>query len=189
MAVDHARHFSIPALPSSPGTRDSLSSHTIVVFLFVDVSNSAELQQQLTEGALDPACALFNASLVPSVFTVLQAAAKAAHSSDRQSLRTRSVHSEIVFNLAGSRHIGPSLAKFGIATGCPSVFLVLFDPGEEAIRRAPELVRGRSVALDELGSVSDREAIKVAYKISDNELRESSLEQAVATRIAARDLL
>ncbi len=189
MAVDHARHFSIPALASSLGSRDSPSSHTIVVFLFVDVSNSAQLQQHLTDGTLDPACALFNAALVPSVFTVQQAAAKAAHSLDRQSLRTRSVHSEIVFNLAGSRHIGPSLAKFGITPECRSVFLVLFDPGEEAIRRVPELVMGRNVDLDELQSVCDREAIKGAYKISDKELRESSLEQAVATRIAARDLL
>jgi EKC/KEOPS complex subunit CGI121/TPRKB len=43
---------------------------------------------------------------VPDVFPVLAAAHKALLSNSRGSLTTRTLHSELVYNYSGSKHVG-----------------------------------------------------------------------------------
>lgn len=67
---------------------------------------------------------------VPDVFPVLAAAQKALLSKSRESLTTRTLHSELVYNISGSKHV-ITLTAFGFALyeivvteyvdGCPFV--------------------------------------------------------------------
>lgn len=56
-------------------------------------------------GELRPECALANAALVADVLVLAAAAHKALAAAARGGLRTRSLHSELVFNLSGSKHV------------------------------------------------------------------------------------
>ena len=56
-------------------------------------------------GALQPECSLANAELVPSLLVLRVAAFKALLAQQRGALRTKSLHAEVVFNLAGSKHV------------------------------------------------------------------------------------
>ncbi|CAD6239571.1 unnamed protein product [Miscanthus lutarioriparius] len=78
---------------------------TISIALFSDVSNSRELLDLMQSGKLEPEVAFLSASLVPDVFPVLAAALKALLSKTRESLTTRTLHSELVYNYSGSKHV------------------------------------------------------------------------------------
>lgn len=65
----------------------------------------------MVEGTLEYEAAIMNAAVVPSLFAVHLAAHHALLSKLRGSLRTRSLHSELVCNLSGSKHVSPALGK------------------------------------------------------------------------------
>jgi EKC/KEOPS complex subunit CGI121/TPRKB len=65
-----------------------------------------ELREQVVRGALVPECGLANAALVPDLFVLQVAAHNALLAQSREALKTRSLHSELVFNLSGSRQVG-----------------------------------------------------------------------------------
>ncbi|KAI3842311.1 hypothetical protein MKW98_026101, partial [Papaver atlanticum] len=52
---------------------------------------------------------------IPDVFPLLAAAQKTLIAKSRDSLTTRSLHSELVFNYSGSKHITESLKRCGIS--------------------------------------------------------------------------
>jgi EKC/KEOPS complex subunit CGI121/TPRKB len=85
-------------LDTHPGRR-------LHLLLFVDVKNSRGLVQAMQAGTLVPELAFFNASLVPDTFPVLAAAHKAVLSQTRGSLVTRTLHSELIYNYSGSKHV------------------------------------------------------------------------------------
>jgi hypothetical protein len=78
---------------------------SVSLALYSDVSNSRELLDLMQSGKLEPEVAFLNASLVPDVFPVLAAAHKALLSKARESLTTRTLHSELVYNYSGSKHV------------------------------------------------------------------------------------
>ncbi|KFM22638.1 hypothetical protein F751_4282 [Auxenochlorella protothecoides] len=77
---------------------------TLRVWLFTNVTNSKDVQAAMVEGTLEYEAAIMNAAVVPSLFAVHLAAHHALLSKQRGSLRTRSLHSELVCNLSGSKH-------------------------------------------------------------------------------------
>ncbi len=59
-------------------------------------------------GTLRPEAALIRASMLPDLFCLHVAAHKALLAQQRGKLTTRSLHSELVFNLSGSKHVSGS---------------------------------------------------------------------------------
>ena len=58
---------------------------------------------------------------------VLAAANKALIAESRGKLTTKTLHSECVFNLSGSKHISQSLSKWGVSDTATSVLVACFD--------------------------------------------------------------
>ena len=93
------------------------------VALFTDVTNGGALLQLITSGALAPEAALLNASMVrrggaalslptlrwrlqvAGAFPLQLAAFKAVASQTGGHLVTRTLHSELVFNLSATNHV------------------------------------------------------------------------------------
>ncbi|KAG8364264.1 hypothetical protein BUALT_Bualt19G0110100 [Buddleja alternifolia] len=122
--------------------------------------NCRQLLDLMQAGTLEPEVAFLNASLIPDVFPVLAAAYKAYISKSRDSLTTRTLHSELVYNYSGSKHISESLKRCGISDSTNYILVARFD-----------------ASADE------------HYKISAPELGISSISDAITCRIAARDAL
>ncbi|KAF0775155.1 hypothetical protein AaE_001145, partial [Aphanomyces astaci] len=59
--------------------------------------------------------ALINADTVVSLFQVHAAASRALLSVQNHSMTTNSLHSELVFNLSGTRNVTDSIRRFGIS--------------------------------------------------------------------------
>uniref|UniRef100_A0A0A9G959 Uncharacterized protein n=1 Tax=Arundo donax TaxID=35708 RepID=A0A0A9G959_ARUDO len=162
---------------------------SVSLALFSDVSNSRELLDLMQSGKLEPEVAFLNASLVPDVFPVLAAAHKALLSKARESLTTRTLHSELVYNYSGSKHITGSLKRCGISDDTTYILAVRFDASDEETKAVEKLISGTEIDLAELEARAKQPQILKHYKITPQELSISTLPDAIVCRIAARDAL
>ncbi|CAI5512113.1 unnamed protein product [Closterium sp. Naga37s-1] len=109
-------HTLTPLLPLPPPYPTSLPPpHTREAA--AESAAARDLLSQLQSGTMHPEVAFLNATLVPGTFPVLVAAHKALTSAATGCLKSRTLHSELVFNYAASKHVSllpPSLPP------CPS---------------------------------------------------------------------
>ncbi|KAI5081033.1 hypothetical protein GOP47_0004216 [Adiantum capillus-veneris] len=148
-----------------------------------------ELLQAVQTGSLEPDLALFNASLVPDLFPLLVAAHKTVLALSQSTLVTRTLHSELIYNFSGSKHITESLRRCGLNESSTYVLVARFNATVAELEAARGLVKGKEIDLEELEKRSDKPLIQKHFKISSLELEVSSLADAVACRIAARDAM
>ncbi|KAK9726095.1 hypothetical protein RND81_05G190000 [Saponaria officinalis] len=165
------------------------SAHSLSLSLFIDVTNSKELVDSMQAGTLDPEVAFLNAYLVPDVFPILTAAYKALQSKARDSITTRTLHSELVYNYSGSKHITESLKRCGISDSSTYILAARFNASSDEMNAIRDLVKGKEIDLEDLGERANEALIQKHYKISTVELGLGSLADAIACRIAARDAL
>ncbi|KAB2095022.1 hypothetical protein ES319_A01G006600v1 [Gossypium barbadense] len=166
-----------------------INGNTLSLALFADVTNSKELLDSMQAGTLDPEVAFLNASLIPDVFPVLAAAHKTLISKLRESLTTRTLHSELVYNYSGSKHITESLKRCGISESSSYVLAARFNASPDEMKAVEKLINGKEIDLDEFEGRADQAQIQKHYKISGPELGISTLADAITCRIAARDAL
>ncbi|KAL8560031.1 hypothetical protein ACOMHN_041501 [Nucella lapillus] len=163
---------------------------TITLALFRDVENAKDVRQAVMSGKFD--ASLLKASLVVDEFLVTVAANKAVHAQRCGKMTTKTVHSEILFNLSPGRKITEAFKKFGIGDTDTSLLVAIVGKEEEtqqSLGKLKGLVAGRQVSLEELPSLADVLTIRKEYKVSDVELSASSLVDAVTTRIAVKDII
>ncbi|GLJ22058.1 hypothetical protein SUGI_0413380 [Cryptomeria japonica] len=168
---------------------DDKSGTTLHLFLFSDVSNSKELLNLMQAGTLEPELAFLNAVLIPDVFPVLAAAHKTLLAKWRGCLTTRTVHSELVYNYSGSKHISESLKRCGIDENTTYILVARFDATSNELEATRRLINGTEISLSDLAIRADKALIQKHYKISSLELGVSSLADAIVCRIAVRDAL
>ncbi|KAH1120336.1 hypothetical protein J1N35_003496 [Gossypium stocksii] len=166
-----------------------INGNTLSLALFADVTNSKELLDSMQAGTLDPEVAFLNASLIPDVFPVLAAAHRTLISKSRESLTTRTLHSELVYNYSGSKHITESLKRCGISESSSYVLAARFNASPDEMKAVEKLINGKEIDLDEFEGRADQAQIQKHYKISGPELGISTLADAITCRIAARDAL
>ncbi|RAL38839.1 unnamed protein product [Cuscuta campestris] len=157
--------------------------------LFSGVSNSKELLESMQAGTLEPEVALLNASLIPDIFPLLAAAHKALLAKSRDSLTTRTLHSELVYNYSGSKHISESLRRCGISDNSTYILAARFGASADEVAAIEKLIKGTKIDLKELEQRANQAQIQKHFKISNVELEISSLRDAITCRIAARDAL
>ncbi|CAI7735878.1 unnamed protein product [Closterium sp. NIES-54] len=92
-----------------------------------------DLLSQLQSGTMHPEVAFLNATLVPGTFPVLVAAHKALTSAATGCLKSRTLHSELVFNYAASKHIRESLQRCGVAAGTTALLAARFDATQDEV--------------------------------------------------------
>ncbi|XP_008800781.1 EKC/KEOPS complex subunit TPRKB [Phoenix dactylifera] len=166
-----------------------VNESSLSLALFTDVTNSKELLDAMRAGRLEPEVALLNASLIPDVFPVLAAAHKALLAKSRESLSTRTLHSELVYNYSGSKHITESLKRCGISDDTTYILAARFGASHDEMKDIEKLISGKEIDLEELEGRANHAQIQKHYKVSPQELAISSLADAITCRIAARDAL
>ncbi|XP_031560571.1 EKC/KEOPS complex subunit TPRKB-like isoform X3 [Actinia tenebrosa] len=124
-------------------------------------------------------------------FQVVLAAHKALHLSKLQKTKTKTLHSEIIFNLSPTNNITDSFKKFGLSENDTTLLLAVITTGDgvEKMRAISQHVKGRQVPISNLKTLADQQAIKKVYKIQDCELKVSSLTESVICRMATKDVL
>mmetsp|Transcript_12005 Transcript_12005/g.33761 ORF Transcript_12005/g.33761 Transcript_12005/m.33761 type:complete len:176 (-) Transcript_12005:264-791(-) len=167
---------------------EAFPGRNLTVMLFTDVSNGGEIKKGIVAGSHPTEAAFVNAELVPELFIFHLAAMKALLGESRDKLVTHSLHSELVYNVSGSKHISETLRRWGVSEGTKSLLVAKFDAGEGDVEAVQALVTGRQVPLEELCQLaSNGKALQKAYKLTQQELSIGSAADGIAMRIAARD--
>ncbi|KAL1299571.1 EKC/KEOPS complex subunit TPRKB [Arachis ipaensis] len=167
----------------------NINEATLSLALYTDVTNSKELLESMQAGTLEPEVAFLNALLIPDVFPLLAAAHKTLVAKSRDSLTTRTLHSELVYNYSGSKHISESLKRCGISDNTTYILAARFDATPDEIKGIEKLINGKEIELEELEGRANQSQIQKHYKLSAPELGVSSLADAITCRIASRDAL
>ncbi|KAK6439932.1 hypothetical protein LTR95_003848 [Oleoguttula sp. CCFEE 5521] len=148
-----------------------MPAHTLHVGLFKDVENATFLRRQLLDGNTEFQYAFADASMVASRQAVLSACSRAIDDSIFGRMKTRNLHSEIVFALSAINNISESFRRIGIQDTTKHVLAVkVLDESVTATKVDAflgEHVHGTVVAFtdEELWSMQDVPRIRKVYKL------------------------
>ncbi|XP_028256632.1 EKC/KEOPS complex subunit TPRKB [Parambassis ranga] len=162
---------------------------SVTQMLFKEVKNAAELRQSAVEGEISGA--LINPAMLVDPFQVLIAANKAVHLQTIGKMKTRSLYSEIIFNLSPTNKISEAFKRFGISDG-DDVVMVVVVHNKDDLQHLSDIttrVDGRQIPVEDVSSLSDIEKIKKLYKITPQEEKCGSLLDAVVCRMATKDVM
>ncbi|XP_026081221.1 EKC/KEOPS complex subunit TPRKB isoform X2 [Carassius auratus] len=162
--------------------------YTVTQLLFKDVKNATELRKMAVNGEIKGA--LINPSMVVDAFQILVAANKAVHLHKNGKMKTRSLYSEIIFNLSPTNNISEAFKRFGISDSDTAVHIVLVHNKDETldIDDIVSKVDGQQVAVDRVSDFTDVAKIKKLYKVAPLEEKCGSLSDAVVCRMANKDV-
>jgi len=150
--------------------------------LVKNVSNTKQVRDKVIKGEL--ACTMVRSCLVPSTLVVATAANKACLAFSRGAMKTRSINTEILFNLSSSSNISDSLNKFG-GQDTDTTFLVVSVDNE--LDEAKEVIEGDWVDPSNLSEQVDKDLLVKVHKLKEEE--QSDLTGSLCTRISAKDSL
>lgn len=85
---------------------NDITAYVLITHMpFHEFHQYSELRGLIMTGALDPEVSIINASLVPDIFALHVAAYKTLNAEKRGQLKSKTPHSELVFNLSGTKHV------------------------------------------------------------------------------------
>ncbi|XP_060759605.1 EKC/KEOPS complex subunit TPRKB isoform X1 [Neoarius graeffei] len=124
-------------------------------------------------------------------FQTVLAANKAVHVQKIGKMKTRSLYSEIIFNLSPTNNISEAFKRFGISDNDHAVLIVLVHNKEDANNKDDLLskVDGQQIPADQISTLSDLAKIKKLYKVAPQEEKCGSILDAVICRMAAKDVI
>ncbi|XP_042226026.1 EKC/KEOPS complex subunit TPRKB-like isoform X4 [Homarus americanus] len=158
------------------------------ILLYSKVENAAEVRQLIMKGQVE--ASLIKPAMVVDTFQVIVAANKAVRSLAAKKMVTRSVFAEIIFNLSPTKNITDSLKNFGLGDGDTEILAVVLDEESgEKVKKLKSQIRGELTAVTEVLNLTNQARVKQLYKVTDSELRVTSLLDAVVSRMACKEFL
>ncbi|XP_018018194.1 EKC/KEOPS complex subunit TPRKB [Hyalella azteca] len=179
----------------------------VTLTLYTNVGNVADVRARVVSTHLT--AALLRPSMVGGVLCGLSAARSAILSQARDVMKTRSLATEIIFNLAPHTKISPALQQFGIRDTDTDILAITVDivPKEKfkeinfesgfevdenltpnaAILKS--VLQGDVVDIELLEGLKDRESITKLYKLTAEELSLDDIERCCISRMACKGFL
>ena len=115
------------------------------MILFKNVTNADDVHRALLDRSLQPEMALVDPAPTHSLFALHAAAHKAVVDDARGVLTTRTVHSELVYNLSANKHITEGLRRFGMAGDASAVLACRFDATDADVLAMANVIAGDAV--------------------------------------------
>ena len=157
------------------------------ISLFRNVQNPSEIREKLLKGKID--ATIINAALIPDVLQVFVAANKAAKSYQNGKSLTKTVHTEVLYNLSPTRKVTDSLKTFGIGDQTSDFIVVTFeDENGEKFQNLKNLVQGEVRDLSELNEITNWSEIAKLHGIDTN-LDHQQIKDLLTSKTAVKDLL
>ena len=108
----------------------------------------------------------------------------------RKSMITRSVGTEILYNLSPSRNISTALREFGVQGDTSDMIILVVNPNKKKLEKLRDSVQGNEVVDLEItiNKLCDEITLRKVYDITEMELECSSLEESILTRMACKQI-
>lgn len=155
---------------------------------WIDHERCSQLLERIKSGRFEPEATVFDGELVMDLFPLSVAANKALTSNVRQKMVTRSLHSELLHNLSGSKHIIESLRRFGISPQSNRILIARFNASEEDLGRIRDMIKGEEVQLDMLPEFANVDKIKKLYGIGPEETEARYIVESILIKMATKDI-
>lgn len=160
------------------------------IHLFRNVQNSNEIRSKVMNGEL--CCSVIKATLIADPFQILVAANRAVVNEKTSQLTTKSLYTELLFNLSISKNISRSLIEFGINDQDKNMLIALIHQKNEEktlSKTILDTVKGEPTPISRLPEYSDHSLIKKTYKVDKDELAVSNLTDSIVSRISCKDFI
>lgn len=139
---------------------------------YANVENASFLRDQLLAGNTDFEYAFIDASMIISMNHVLAAVFRALNDYLNDRLKSRNIHSEIVFALSPNNNIGEAFRRFGVSEATKHLIVLKVATKPEVNLSSVQshlgsAVKGeeRAFADDELKDVTDTSRLRKVYKL------------------------
>ncbi|KAI8911319.1 kinase binding protein CGI-121-domain-containing protein [Powellomyces hirtus] len=151
------------------------SQHQMHVAVFTGVKNAKEVRSLLIKGDESvPQMALINAAPIVDVFQVQLACTKALLQQEQGIMKTRSLYSEILFNLCPTTNISDAIRQFGIAESSSTVIAVMLGTEAPSVeKQLIDLVQGDIIEVNRIPDFTDLKTVSKIYKLG-NAVRDHS---------------
>ncbi|KAG2139749.1 kinase binding protein CGI-121-domain-containing protein [Suillus clintonianus] len=162
-------------------------NHAVVhVALFDDVTNAAAIRSRIVQAARNLGVdgntereavnfAFIDARLISSSLHLQTAIYQALLSETQGQLRTKTVHSEILWALNPTNNITEAIRRYGVSDASTTLIVVRVDVSDtpNIQRRMCDIIQGSMVPFRVLGQITDWSIIKKHYKLdSESALKE-----------------
>ncbi|XP_015125715.1 EKC/KEOPS complex subunit Tprkb [Diachasma alloeum] len=163
---------------------DPRTGKYLTLHLFTNVENTREIKKRIQAGKLQ--CCILKASMIVEPFQVVVAANKAVLRMNSGSMITRGVFTEILYAISSSTNISQSLMRFGIDDKDRNIVVAFIhgeDGREELEGEVLGQIEGERTPISRLREFADVGLVRKTYKIDEEELKVSSLEDSIVSRI------
>ncbi|KAG2069762.1 CGI-121-domain-containing protein [Suillus decipiens] len=162
-------------------------NHAVVhVALFDDVTNAAAIRSRIVQAARNLSVdgntereavnfAFIDARLISSTLHLQTAIYQALLAEAQGQLRTKTVHSEILWALNPTNNITEAIRRYGVSDGLTTLIVVRVDVSNtpDIQRCMCDIIQGCMVPFQALGQMTDWSIIKKHYKLdSESALKE-----------------
>lgn len=154
------------------------------IYLFKNVQNVGEIRSNVLSGAWQ--CAIVKPSLILDPLQVAVAANRAAVANTLNSMVTKTIYSEILYNLSLSKKIAQSLTKFGIEKG-QELLICFLETSEDNSTDIIAQIAGDVCPISELSAFTDMTELKTAYKL--NNLKDVDLLDVIVSRMVTKNFV
>ncbi|XKL67186.1 hypothetical protein PGB90_010606 [Kerria lacca] len=162
----------------------------INILFFKDVTNMDEIIKMIADN-VNPFvnCAVINSQLILNPFQILIAANKTILDKHKKSLITKSLTTELLFNLSISENITASLNQFGYVSNSNNyLLLVMFESNSVLTQDVIKNVNGVLSPLSLLSEIQNLNLIKKIYDVTEEQLKNCTLLDLIVTKIACKSI-
>lgn len=165
---------------------DPITKTTLKMYLFENVQNMDEVYTNILKGNWK--CAVMNPSLILNPLQVATAVNKAVVAQHQNTMITKTVYTECIFNLAVGTSISSSLSTFGIQSSNKDILICfLVNPEEDDSKDILDKIDGNVCPISDLNKFSNIKEIKNVYKLKDLKCDDFLL-KLILTKIATKQI-